>query len=66
VRHWLAARGIIVSRLIRVRFGPVHLTRELPRAHLREMNLGERNALMNEVDSARDALAAAPEAVTER
>jgi 23S rRNA pseudouridine2605 synthase len=56
VRHWLAARGIIVSRLIRVRFGPVHLTRELPRGHLREMNAGERNALMNEVDSARAAL----------
>ncbi len=31
VRHWWAARGIIVSRLMRVRFGPVHLSRELPR-----------------------------------
>ncbi len=57
VRHWLAARGIIVSRLIRVRFGPVHLTRELPRGHLREMALGERNALLNEVDAAQAALA---------
>ena len=30
VRHWFAARGIIVSRLMRVRFGPVHLGRDLP------------------------------------
>jgi 23S rRNA pseudouridine2605 synthase len=58
VRHWLAARGIIVSRLMRVRFGPVHLTRELPRGHLREINTQERNALVNEVDAAREALAA--------
>ena len=29
VRHWWAARGIIVSRLMRVRFGPVHLSRDL-------------------------------------
>jgi len=58
VRHWLAARGIIVSRLIRVRFGPVHLGRELPRAHIREVTKSERNALMNEVDTARAALAA--------
>lgn len=56
VRHWLAARGIIVSRLIRVRFGPVHLSRELPRGHLREMTKSERNALMSEVDAAQAAL----------
>ena len=37
VRHWWAARGIIVSRLMRVRFGPVHLSRELPRGHSRAM-----------------------------
>ena len=30
VRHWLAARGIIVSRLIRVRYGPFMLD-DLPR-----------------------------------
>ena len=59
VRHWLAARGIIVSRLIRVRFGPVHLARELPRGHIREMTVPERNALMNEVDAAREVLATA-------
>jgi 23S rRNA pseudouridine2605 synthase len=37
VRHWWAARGIIVSRLMRVRFGPVHLSRDLPRGHSRAM-----------------------------
>jgi pseudouridine synthase len=37
VRHWWGARGIIVSRLMRVRFGPIHLSRELPRGHSRAM-----------------------------
>jgi len=55
VRHWWAARGIIVSRLMRVRFGPVHLSRELPRGHSRAMLAGERNALVNEVDAAKAA-----------
>ena len=53
VRHWWAARGIIVSRLMRVRFGPVHLSRELPRGHSRAMLTSERNALMNEIDAAK-------------
>jgi 23S rRNA pseudouridine2605 synthase len=53
VRHWWAARGIIVSRLMRVRFGPVHLTRELPRGHSRAMTDAERRALINEIDGAR-------------
>ncbi len=53
VRHWWAARGIIVSRLMRVRFGPVHLSRDLPRGHSRAMLAGERNALVNEVDAAK-------------
>jgi 23S rRNA pseudouridine2605 synthase len=53
VRHWWAARGIIVSRLMRVRFGQVHLARELPRGHSRAMLPSERNALMNEIDAAR-------------
>ena len=53
VRHWLAARGIIVSRLMRVRFGPVHMTRELPRGHLRAISVQELHALLNEVDAAR-------------
>ena len=53
VRHWWAARGVIVSRLMRVRFGPVHLSRELPRGHSRAMSAAERNALINEIDAAR-------------
>jgi 23S rRNA pseudouridine2605 synthase len=52
VRHWWAARGLIVSRLMRVRFGPVHLSRELPRGHSRAMLASERNALINEIDAA--------------
>src|ERR1700732_3448403 len=56
VRHWWAARGIIVSRLMRVRFGPVHLSRELPRGHSRAMLPSERNALINEIDAAKVAV----------
>jgi 23S rRNA pseudouridine2605 synthase len=52
VRHWWGARGIIVSRLMRTRFGPVHLSRELPRGHSRAMTQPERNALVNEIDAA--------------
>ena len=59
VRHWWAARGIIVSRLMRVRFGPVHLSRELPRGHSRALLASERNALNNEIDAALVASAAA-------
>ena len=55
VRHWWAARGIIVSRLMRVRFGPVHLSRELPRGHSRAMLASERNALINEIRAAKTA-----------
>src|SRR5271165_1988239 len=51
VRHWWAARGLIVSRLMRVRFGPVHLARELPRGHSRAMLASERHALINEIDA---------------
>src|SRR6202140_13619 len=61
VRHWWAARGIIVSRLMRVRFGPVHLSRELPRGHSRAMLASERNALVNEVDAAKAAYQAGPQ-----
>jgi 23S rRNA pseudouridine2605 synthase len=53
VRHWFAARGIIVSRLMRVRFGPVHLGHDLPRGHSRAMLASERNALINEIDAAK-------------
>jgi 23S rRNA pseudouridine2605 synthase len=59
VRHWWAARGLIVSRLMRVRFGPILLARELPRGHSRAMLGGERSALVHEVDAARAARAAA-------
>jgi 23S rRNA pseudouridine2605 synthase len=62
VRHWWAARGIIVSRLMRVRFGPVHLARELPRGHSRAMLASERNALNNEIDAAAPGAASAPDA----
>jgi 23S rRNA pseudouridine2605 synthase len=55
VRHWWAARGIVVSRLMRVRFGPVHLSRELPRGHSRAMSPAERNALVNEIAAAKAA-----------
>lgn len=59
VRHWFAARGIIVSRLMRVRFGPVHLGHDLPRGHSRAILTSERNALVNEIDAAQ-AVAVAP------
>jgi 23S rRNA pseudouridine2605 synthase len=58
VRHWWAARGIIVSRLMRVRFGPVHLGHDLPRGHSRALSASERNALINEIDAAKPAPAA--------
>ena len=61
VRHWWAARGIIVSRLMRVRFGPVHLSRDLPRGHSRAMLPSERNALVNEIDAAKAEFKAAAE-----
>ena len=66
VRHWWAARGIIVSRLMRVRFGPVHLSRELPRGHSRAMLASERNALINEIDAAKPALDAGPDVAISR
>jgi 23S rRNA pseudouridine2605 synthase len=52
VRHWFGARGIIVSRLMRTRLGPVHLGRDLPRGHSRAMTAPERNALLNEISAA--------------
>ncbi len=60
VRHWFAARGIIVSRLMRVRFGPVHLAHDLPRGHSRALLPSERNALINEIDAAKPALPTPP------
>jgi 23S rRNA pseudouridine2605 synthase len=68
VRHWFAARGMIVSRLMRVRFGPVHLGHDMPRGHSRAMLASERNALMNEIDAATaatDAAVSAPAAAAD-
>jgi 23S rRNA pseudouridine2605 synthase len=58
VRHWWAARGLIVSRLMRVRFGPVHLTRDLARGRSRAMLPAERNALHHEITAANSPQAA--------
>ena len=50
---------------MRVRFGPVHLSRELPRGHSRAMLASERNALINEIDAAKAAYEAQPRADAE-
>ena len=55
VREWWGARGLLVRRRMGVRFGPVHLSRELPRGHSRAMLPSERNALVNEVSAAKAA-----------
>ncbi|MDE2347147.1 MAG: rRNA pseudouridine synthase [Gammaproteobacteria bacterium] len=52
VRHWWAARGIIVGRLMRVRFGPVRLARDLPRGRSRAMTPAERGELLAEIEAA--------------
>jgi 23S rRNA pseudouridine2605 synthase len=52
VRHWWAARGFVVSRLMRVRLGPLRLSRDLPRGHSRALTAGERQGLLNETDPA--------------
>jgi 23S rRNA pseudouridine2605 synthase len=65
VRHWWAARGLIVSRLMRVRFGPVHLSRDLPRGRSRAMSPGEHSALLNEIAAATAAASAPPSAGAE-
>lgn len=46
VRHWWGARGFVISRLMRVRVGPVRLGRELPRGRSRPIMAGEREALL--------------------
>ncbi len=46
VRHWWSAHGLEVSRLMRVRFGPVLLGRELPRGRARAMTAAERSELI--------------------
>src|SRR3984957_4860503 len=64
VLHWWSALDIIVCRIMRVRFGPAHLSRELPRGHSRAMLASERNALINEIDAAKRTADALPEAAS--
>ncbi len=52
LRHWWGARGLIVSRLMRVRLGPVHLPRDLPRGRSRALPPSERRALLEEIEGA--------------
>ncbi len=60
VRHWWAARGLIVSRLMRVRFGPVRLARAQPRGPARARTPGARRARGPEIEAARLAAAQGP------
>ncbi len=63
VRHWWGARGFVVSRLMRVRIGPVRLGRELPRGRSRSITTAEREALLAAIagEAAVDAPAAQAE-----
>jgi pseudouridine synthase len=47
VRRLWASQGLTVSRLTRVRYGPISLPKDLPRGHSRELKRGEVRALMD-------------------
>lgn len=49
VRRLWESQGVVVSRLKRVRFGPVFLTSDLPMGRWREMSQGEIDILSEEV-----------------
>lgn len=53
VRRMVEAVGLTVSRLVRLRFGPVALPRGLPRGRWAELDESEVQALMQEVRRAR-------------
>ncbi|TLX56580.1 23S rRNA pseudouridine(2605) synthase RluB [Stutzerimonas nosocomialis] len=56
VRRLWESQGLVVSRLKRVRFGPVFMTSDLPMGRWREMNQAEVNILSEEVGLAPIAL----------
>ncbi|PWB33492.1 23S rRNA pseudouridine(2605) synthase RluB [Pseudomonas sp. SDI] len=58
VRRLWESQGLVVSRLKRVRFGPVFLNSDLPMGRWREMSQGEVNILAGEVGLAPVALPA--------
>lgn len=68
VRRMLEAVGLTVSRLVRIRFGPVALPRDLPRGRWIELSEGEVGVLMQAARAAATtggAAAGAPEAVAD-
>ncbi len=54
LRHWLAARGVMVGRLMRIGLGPLKLGRELPRGRVRVVSASERSQLLRSLASEPD------------